>query len=179
MIEKAGKPTVGILSRGFEADARATARAFGLPSFRFAVVPDVLTSISPERIREEVEEALPRIIEVLTTAPDGDGATPTATTVKPAARERFQGTDRYEAFERFDEAFLSNGYGDGFPLAPPTEERVAQMLRGTTQDPQDVVSIMTPGSGIATVEKIAINAAMAGCQPAHLPVVIAAVEAFE
>ena len=139
----------------------------------------MLTSISPERIRGEVEEALPNIIEVLTTPPDENGATPTVTTVKPATRERFEGMDRYEAAERFNETFLSNGWGDGFLLVPPTEERVSQMLQGTARDAQDVVSIMTPGSGIATVERIAINAIMAGCQPAHLPVVIAAVEAFE
>jgi hypothetical protein len=142
------------------------------------VVPDVLTSISPDLIRQEVEEALPQIIEVLTTEVSSQDTSP-ALSIKPATVENFSGADRYEAAEQFNEAFLSNGWGDGFPLIPPTEDGVARMLKGTTRSAQDVVTVMTPGSGIATVEKIAINAMMASCRPEHLPLVIAAVEAFE
>jgi len=77
-----------------------------------------------------------------------------------------------------NEAFLGNDWGDGYPLIPPTEERVEAMLRGTTLDPQDVVCILPPGNGVATVEKMAINAVMAGCKPEHLPVVMAAARAI-
>ena len=45
-------------------------------------------------------------------------------------------------------------------------------------DPLEVVGNLAPGYGVATVEKIAINAAMAGCQPEHLPVLVAAIQAI-
>lgn len=66
---------------------------------------------------------------------------------------------------------------DGLPVVPPTPERVLRMLAGTRRDPQSVVAIVPPNMAPATVEKIAINAVMAGCRPEYLPVVIAAVEA--
>ncbi|MBI2906243.1 MAG: hypothetical protein HYX92_01165 [Chloroflexi bacterium] len=178
MLEKAGKPTVGIVARGFETDAKMSARVFGLPDFRFAVVPHVLTSISPEQIEADVEEAFAQIIEALTTGVKKTDSVVSAA-VEPATRERFRGSDRYEAFLKMNDAFLEREWADGFPLIPPTEESVQRMLRGATLDPEHQVSILTPGDGIATVEKLAINAVMAGCQPAHLPVLIAAVRAIE
>ncbi|MEP4195513.1 MAG: redoxin domain-containing protein [Aliishimia sp.] len=75
------------------------------------------------------------------------------------------------------EFMFDQGFSDGLPLVPPTPERVMRMLGGTHRDPQDVVATVAPNMGEATVEKIAINAVMAGCKPEYLPVVIAAVEA--
>ena len=75
------------------------------------------------------------------------------------------------------EFMFDQGFSDGLPLVPPTPERVMRMLSGTHRDPRDVVAIVPPNMGEATVEKIAINAVMAGCKPEYLPVVIAAVEA--
>src|SRR5436190_18763101 len=75
------------------------------------------------------------------------------------------------------EAMFARGWSDGLPLVPPTEERVLRMLDGTARDPQEVVGLVPPDIAPATVEKIAINAVMAGCKPEYLPVVLAAVEA--
>ena len=75
------------------------------------------------------------------------------------------------------EALFDRGWSDGLPLVPPTEARVLRMLRGTSRDPQQVVGKMPSDLADCTVEKIAINAVMAGCKPEYLPVVIAAVEA--
>ncbi len=75
------------------------------------------------------------------------------------------------------EAMFSRGYTDGLPVVPPTPERVMRMLSGTTRDPQEVVAIAPPDLVQLTVEKIAINAVMAGCLPEYLPWVIAAIEA--
>jgi len=69
------------------------------------------------------------------------------------------------------------GWSDGLPLVPPTEERVLKMLDGTSRDPQEVIGLVPPILAPATVEKIAINAVMAGCKPEYLPTVLAAVEA--
>jgi hypothetical protein len=75
------------------------------------------------------------------------------------------------------EAMYARGWSDGLPLVPPTEERVLRMLDGTARDPQEVLGLVPPALAAATIEKIAINAVMAGCKPEYLPVVLAAVEA--
>jgi hypothetical protein len=75
------------------------------------------------------------------------------------------------------EAAFERGWSDGLPVVPPTEHRVMRMLEGTTRGPQDVVALVPPDMVECTVEKIAINAVLAGCKPDYLPVVIAAVEA--
>ncbi len=75
------------------------------------------------------------------------------------------------------EAMYARGWSDGLPTVPPTQERVLRMLSGTTRDPQEVVGIAPPTLVALTVEKVAINAVMAGCKPEYLPVVLAAVEA--
>ena len=75
-------------------------------------------------------------------------------------------------------AFASRGWSDGLPVIPPTEARVAAMLAGAPRDPLEVIAILPPRRGEATVHAIAVNAVMAGCAPAHLPVLIAAVRAI-
>ncbi len=75
------------------------------------------------------------------------------------------------------EAMFERGWSDGLPLVPPTEERVLRMLQGAARDPAEIVGLAPSDLAPATVEKIAINAVMAGCKPEYLPVVLAAVEA--
>ena len=75
------------------------------------------------------------------------------------------------------EAAFARGWTDGLPVTPPTEERVARMLEGTTRPPDQVICVLAPDLAECTVEKVAINAVMAGCLPEYLPVVLAAVEA--
>ncbi|MGF1666559.1 MAG: thioredoxin [Acidimicrobiia bacterium] len=75
------------------------------------------------------------------------------------------------------EAMYARGWSDGLPLIPPTPQRVEAMLAGTARPPGEVVAVMPPDLVDCTVEKVAINAVMAGCRPEYLPVVLAAVEA--
>jgi len=75
------------------------------------------------------------------------------------------------------EAAYARGWTDGLPVVPPTEERVARMLEGTDLPPGHVLCTLPPDLAECTVEKVAINAVMAGCRPEYLPVVLAAVEA--
>src|SRR5215467_734789 len=74
--------------------------------------------------------------------------------------------------------FEEKGWTDGLPIIPPTEERVGQMLAAVKRDPQDVIGVVPPQWAPATVEKIAINAVMAGCLPQYMPVLVAASEAL-
>lgn len=75
------------------------------------------------------------------------------------------------------EACFERGWTDGLPVVPPTEARVLRMLAGTTRAPDDMLGLVPPDLAPCTVEKVAINAVMAGCKPEYLPIVLAAVEA--
>lgn len=86
----------------------------------------------------------------------------------------FEAPDDLEAINRL---FRERRWGDGLPIVPPTGERVERMLAGTSRSRYEVVARIAPGYGAATVERIAINAVLAGCDPEYLPVLIAATEA--
>jgi hypothetical protein len=75
------------------------------------------------------------------------------------------------------EALFDRGWSDGLPLVPPTEKRVLAMLEGTKRAPDEIVAEVPPDLVPCTVEKVAVNAVMAGCRSDYLPVVLAAVEA--
>ncbi len=74
------------------------------------------------------------------------------------------------------EVCFERGWSDGLPVTPPTDERIIRMLSGTNRDPKEVVGLIPPNLIECTVEKVAINAVMAGCKPEYMPVVLAAVE---
>jgi hypothetical protein len=88
--------------------------------------------------------------------------------------ETYDVEDDAEAFLTLAEA---RGWGDGLPLVPPTEERVQAMLEAVDEPPDRVLGVVEPGRGEATVEKVAVNAVLAGCRPEYFPVVVAAVRA--
>ncbi|HWX76072.1 MAG TPA: hypothetical protein VNY32_01275 [Candidatus Acidoferrales bacterium] len=89
--------------------------------------------------------------------------------------ERIEVDDDLWAVNAF---FEEKGWTDGLPIIPPTEERVGQMLAAVNRNPQDVIGVVPPRWAPATVEKIAINAVMAGCLPQYMPVLIGASEAL-
>lgn len=74
--------------------------------------------------------------------------------------------------------FYRRGWTDGLPIMLPTEQRLEKMIAQSERDPETLIGLVPPCRGEATVEKIAINAIMAGCMPEHLPVVIAATKAM-
>ena len=87
-------------------------------------------------------------------------------------KQTFTGT-----YEQVNDWLYRNGWTDGSPVIPPTREAVDKMLTGTPMPADYVVAELHPSGAPATVEKIAINAIMAGCSPIHMPALIAAVEA--
>ncbi len=88
--------------------------------------------------------------------------------------------DSYELEDQTDltEFYFDQGVTDGLPVVPPTENRMRAMLAATRQSLAEVIAAVPPNYADATVEKIAVNAVMAGCKPAYLPVVIAGVRAM-
>lgn len=79
--------------------------------------------------------------------------------------------------EHIQDYFAEHNLSDGLPIVPPTPERVVAMLRYTDLEPDQVIGLVPPRWGSATVEKIATNAVMAGCKPEYFPVIVAGVRA--
>ncbi len=93
---------------------------------------------------------------------------------EPDRAATFEAPDDFDAINRI---YREKHWSDGLPVVPPTAARVDAMLRHTQRGRHDVVARIAPGFGAATVERIAINAVLAGCDPEYLPVLIAATEA--
>ncbi|HTD90706.1 MAG TPA: UGSC family (seleno)protein, partial [Burkholderiales bacterium] len=82
------------------------------------------------------------------------------------------------SYDIINNYFYEQGWTDGLPIVPPTESRVAAMLAGMLgRDADELISIVPPKMGRATLRQIAVNAVMAGCKPEYLPVVVAALRA--
>ncbi len=83
--------------------------------------------------------------------------------------------DDITAFTQFT---LEQGWGDGLPAIPPTEARVREFLAASERYPDEIICTLPPNNAECTVEKIAINAVMAGAQPESMGLLIAALEAM-
>ena len=174
-VEKMGKPGVPIVSGRFEGDAIASSRAFGMPDLQFVVVPRIYRNLALEECVSQTESSFGQLVSALTE--NGEGAA----RVRAADEEgphNFEGDDRYDAALRMNEEFIRRDWGDGFPLLPATRDAVDDLLAGTRLPADYEVCDVPPGFGVATVEKIAVNAALAGARPEHMPVIIASVKAL-
>ena len=92
----------------------------------------------------------------------------------PLKSRRVQVPDSFEAIQDYYE---EQGWTDGLPVTPATEDAVRRMLGAFGEDPGYSLGIIQPRNAPITLEKVAVNAAMAGCRPEHFPVVLAAVRA--
>jgi hypothetical protein len=172
-IEELGKPVVLLANPGFVRDAHSAASNKGVPVIRILPLNVACESTVPEDIEAGTAKAMPGILEALTN-PLTDHEKSPKWSAEKSPRIAFKGN--YEDVNRF---FYRSGWTDGLPIVPPTEEAVKEMMTGTDLPADHVVAKVIPRQGKATVEKIAINAVMAGALPTHMPVLIAAVEAFE
>ncbi len=179
-IEKRGVPTVVVVTRPFVEDAKVTAEMFGMPHLSLAVLDmNTCSNVDDEAIYKAADAVTSQVLGGLLGTESREQASARQTEIKPQYQvETFRGNDKLKAWEAFNAHFLDKGWGDGFPLIAPTEEKVNEMLKGTKRSPDEIITVLQPGMGLATVKAIAINAVMAGCQPKHLPVLIAAVQAM-
>jgi len=177
-FEERGLPTVSWVAVGFEEDARFSAEVFGCPDLPFAVVPLPFTNGDPVRIAQMVDDAIPRVIEGLTTTPTAERARPAFEHLTLCADESltYEGDDLLACFDAMNAHFVANGWSDGMPLVPPTREKVDAMIAASGRAADAVVGVFAPGMGIGTVEKIAVNAVMAGAAPNAMPVILAMAE---
>lgn len=173
-IEKMGKPAIPIVSGRFEEDAIASSRALGMPDLQFVIVPRIYRNLPIDECVSQTEAAIDDIIDVLTV----DQQHGRRERDEVAEVQRFEGEDRWDAILKMNEQWLMRDWGDSFVLHPPTAEAVDELIAGSNLDADELICDMPPGFGLATVEKIAINAAMAGAKPEHMPVIIASVKAL-
>lgn len=163
---------VALTNQGFATDARSAASGKGMPGIR--VIPETVPCESnvQEQIEAGVSAVIDEIITALTRPLTAEERSPKPMKVEKPSEIIFKGD--LEEVNRF---FYQRGWTDGLPIIPPTEEAVAEMLTGTDLPADHVVTKIIPRMGKATVEKIAINAVMAGALPTYMPVLIAASQA--
>ncbi len=167
-IEKLGTPTLTLATTQFVELARATARAKGVPDVAIAVLPHPVGGIVEAEIRGKARAAIEQIVVKCTARSRSDGAV--------ADRAEADLLSVSGSANAASLAFYRNGWTDGLPIVPPTREAVREMLRGTDLPAEHVLGAMPPAGSPVTLEKIAINAVMAGCRPTYLPALIAALE---
>jgi hypothetical protein len=71
--------------------------------------------------------------------------------------------------------FINRGWSDGLPMLAPTQPAIDAMISASGLEKEEVLGVIPPLNGMATVERVAANAVMAGCLPDYFPLVIAAV----
>jgi len=163
-----------------------------MPGLPIITIPHPMAKQRPERVAEVATQSIPEIIHILTTDAIELEREYKAKTVISRGKLRHKtlfggdfssdgAPDKFKAptsLNAINRLFYRRGWTDGLPIIPPTEEGVKEMVTHWRWNPQEVVGLVNPKKGEATVEKIATNAVMAGCLPEYLPVVIAATRAM-
>ena len=152
----------------------------GMPGFRLSFVPHPVTGLPTEVMRgflagKNPVSGKPVLDEIIAGLTGELTAEETATGFvnRPVSRV----VERKGTEAELVQHFHNMGWTDGMPIVLPTEERVAAMLKGTSRDKDELVGTMQPSSPHEawsyTVEKVAVNAVMAGASPEHFPVILA------
>jgi hypothetical protein len=170
-----GIPTMIVTRAGFSQVVANSFTGFGFPPEAPSVSEFPSEMFLPASDLSPLERNVDQVVFGLTrwkprAYPEKGSASPGKSTVA--------GRDFEEAVSRMNFLFLRNAWGDGLPIQPPTRERVDWILRGTDFPRGRVIGKIFPRGGIATVEVLAINLAMAGGRPEYLPLLIAAVQAM-
>jgi hypothetical protein len=167
------KPATGFVFKPFANDARSAASSKGMPNVRIVLEPVVSECTVIGDIEAGIGGVIGEVIAALTKPLTAEEKSPQPIVTESPSRVVFKGS--LEEVNRF---FYKRGWTDGLPFIPPTEEAVAEMLTGTDLSPNHIVATLVPRQGKATVEKIAVNAVMAGALPTSMPLLIAGVKAM-
>ena len=178
-------PTAPVVTQRFEELVKTIAFKKGMPNQRFTFIPHPVAGRAPELCRKYMEgkdpvTGVPIVEELLAalTKPLNNEEKKTGFLARPP-RPRLLESDTPSNLTRL---FQDSGWTDGLPIVLPTEEKVAEMLKGTSHAPDETVGAMRPSppheAWEFTVEMVAANAVMAGALPTHMPVLIAAIESL-
>ena len=173
--ETAGIPSVSIVCEGFVGQAAATGRGLGFDGLPLAVLAGHVDARShDEMVADFVATTVDQVVAGLTTLtePGGHDAGPEQGGPEPTALDIVVSG----SIDHVHREFASRGWSDGSPIIPPTPDRVASFLEATGHDPWRTVGISPSSGRDMTIWSVATNAVMAGCDPAHLPILIAAAE---
>jgi hypothetical protein len=170
IAERAGVPSVSIVTTPFREQARVVSAGVGLPSLPIAEYPGVPMTDGPEAVRAKVDALLPAVIAGLAGATESARAA----TVEPGPRDIVhRGT-----LDEIHEHFQRHLWSDGLPIVPPTLARVERFLAHTRRKPDEILGQLLPENRAATVWSVAVNGVMAGCRPEYMAVLVAIVEAI-
>ena len=177
MVEAAKRevPALAICSTAFATLGKSQAKALGHAELPIAIVPHPFGIRDREELREIAAKTVDDIAKLLCESGDVEAFGKDSATF--SAGRRAEQITVPSDFDDFNRLLMERHWGDGFPAIAPTPERVTKMLAHTSRAPDEIVARIAPGYGEATVERIAINAVMAGCRPEYLPVLLAAAEA--
>ena len=168
-LEKKGTPGVDLVFDGFMNNVQATCDKFGI-RLRYVAVPSHGQNLDSAQMASVIEQVVKGLTTPVTEKEKETGVIVPAKPARVAVEGDLQKVQNY---------FYEKKWTDGLPIIPPTEENLARMLKGTSHKADEIVTKkMIPEGWTATVEKVAINGIMAGCKPEHMPVLLAAVEAF-
>jgi hypothetical protein len=177
-MEKLGKPGVTFTVDGLLEQRKRLAEVNGMPTLRILTIPAVkffASEKSPEKMMDIAASVFEATIKGLTDPLTEEEKNPPPF-IYDYGPMTFTGKSYTEANEKYQQYCIDQQMGDGIALTPPTREAVEWMLTGTNRSPDEEIGLMIPRNGMATIEKIAINAVMAGARPEYLPVIIAAIE---
>jgi hypothetical protein len=178
-MEKLGKPAVGIITNRFVEISRTNARKKGMPNARLVFVPHPVYGLTAAQHKAYIEGKDPatgkpvmqEIVDALTKPLTEDDKK--TGFIESKAGARLIGPSTPDNLQRL---FHASGWTDYLPIVLPTEQKVNDMLKGTSRGPEEVVGKMAGGAFEPwefTVEKVAINAVMAGAKPEYLPTILA------
>ena len=171
---KQGHTALVVCSTAFVTLGRSQLNALGGADLPIAVMPHPFGV----RTRAEVRALAETLVdEVARLALGGEDKTASKTYARSKTDTRAATITVLDDLNAFNDECEQRGWSDGLPLVPPTVARVEAMLAATKRDGNEIVAHIAPGFGAATVERIAINAVMAGCRAEYLPVLLATVEA--
>jgi hypothetical protein len=174
-----GVPTVAVHTDKFDQVVRSVARVSGMPGLRQVFVPQPIMGKTPAELRAYVDGRDPltgrpvmqEVVDGLTRPFDESELGP-AEYDRSTPRLVEPGTE-----DDLHRLFLDNRWTDMLPIVLPTEERVAAMLAHTRRRPDEIVGRMRSTHfrepWAYTVEKVAVNAVMAGARPEYFPVILA------
>src|SRR5262245_14869382 len=173
-LENAGVPTATLVTDEFLLLAKPESLTHGLDDLRLIELPHPVGSVSLDILCSLAESSIDSIVRVLTAGEscsdnalidaDGPGSEYTAILEVPA--------DPSLMFQYF----INRGWSDGLPMLPPTEPSIDAMIAGSDLKKDDPLAVSPPRHGIATSERVAANAVMAGCVPDYFPMLLAAVK---